>query len=61
VDELETYARASASLSDLAIDDAWWPAVVRHLGVLFDRAGLVEALEIDLATPAALDLPKDGR
>ncbi len=43
MDQLEAYARASAHLSDLEIEDAWWPAVVRHLGVLVDRAAVVEA------------------
>jgi hypothetical protein len=50
VDELDTYARAAARLSRLEIDDAWWPGVRRHLGVLFDRAALFEA--VDLADPA---------
>jgi hypothetical protein len=49
VDELDTYARAAARLSRLEIDDVWWPGVRRHLGVLFDRAALFEA--VDLATP----------
>jgi hypothetical protein len=49
VDELETYARAAARLSRLEIEDAWWPAVRRHLGVLMDRAALVAA--VDLAPP----------
>jgi hypothetical protein len=47
VDELETYARAAASLADLEIDDEWWPGVVRHLTVLFERAALVEAFDLD--------------
>lgn len=47
MDELETYARAAAALSELEIDDAWWPAVLRHLGVLFDRAALVESVDLD--------------
>jgi hypothetical protein len=51
VDELEAYARASARLSDLEIADAWWPAVVRHLGVLFDRAALVEATDLATTEP----------
>jgi hypothetical protein len=45
VDELETYARATAGINRLHIDDAWWPSVLRHLGVLFDRAALVEAFD----------------
>ncbi len=53
MDELERYARAAARLSGLEIDDAWWPAVVRHLAVLFDRAALVEAVDLDPPPPAA--------
>jgi hypothetical protein len=49
VDDLETYARAAARVSDLEIEDAWWPGVLRHLGVLFDRAALVETVELDAA------------
>jgi hypothetical protein len=49
VDQLETYARAAASLTGLPIDEAWWPGVVRHLGVLCDRAALVAA--VDMAAP----------
>jgi hypothetical protein len=43
VDELETYARAAARLAGIEVEEAWWPAVVRHLGVLVDRAAVVEA------------------
>jgi hypothetical protein len=43
VDEIEAYARAAARLAGLEVEDAWWPAVVRHLGVLLDRAAIVEA------------------
>jgi hypothetical protein len=50
VDELETYARAAAQLLDLEIEEAWWPGVVRHLGVLRDNAARVQA--VDLAEPA---------
>ena len=51
MDALEAYARATASLNRLEIDDAWWPSVVRHLGVLFDRAALVEAVDLDAPPP----------
>lgn len=47
MDELETYARAAAGLAGLEIDAAWWPAVNRHLGVLLDRAAVVEAADPD--------------
>jgi Protein of unknown function (DUF4089) len=59
VDELETYARAAATLAGLEIQDAWWPGVVGHLKVLCDNAALVEA--VDLAAPLrpAAD-PTDG-
>ena len=50
MDELEKYARAAAQVLDLEIDEAWWPGVVRHLGVLRDNAARVEA--VDLAEPA---------
>ena len=53
MDELEAYARASARLGGLEIADAWWPAVVRHLGVLVDRAALVEATDLGAAEPGA--------
>jgi hypothetical protein len=49
LDELDTYARAAARLSDLEIDDLWWPGVLRHLAVLFDRAALVEGVDLDAA------------
>jgi hypothetical protein len=49
VDELETYARAAARLLGLEIEEAWWPGVVRHLGVLGDNAARVEA--VDLTEP----------
>jgi hypothetical protein len=55
VDELEAYARACARLSDLEIEDAWWPAVVRHLGVLVDRAAVVEAANLGAGEPDAGD------
>ena len=53
MDELETYARATARVTDLEIDEVWWPGVVRHLAVLFDRAALVEAVDMDAVPPAA--------
>jgi hypothetical protein len=46
VDELETYARAAARLGGIEVDEAWWPGVVRHLGVLVDNAALVERVEL---------------
>ena len=38
----DDYARAAARAAGLTIDDAWWPGVVRHLGVLIDRAASLE-------------------
>jgi hypothetical protein len=51
VDELETYARAAARLTGLTIDEAWWPGVARHLGVLLDRAALVAAVAVEAPPP----------
>jgi hypothetical protein len=51
VDELETYARAAARQTGLTIDEAWWPGVVRHLGVLLDRAALVAAVDVQAPEP----------
>jgi hypothetical protein len=51
LDELDTYARAAARVSDLEIEDVWWPGVLRHLAVLFDRAALVDAVDLDAAPP----------
>ena len=39
---LKAYARAAALLLGLEIDDAWWPAVFRHLDVLIQRAASLE-------------------
>jgi Protein of unknown function (DUF4089) len=39
---LEAYARAAALLAGLEIDEAWWPAVFRHLDVLIQRAASLE-------------------
>jgi hypothetical protein len=57
VDDLETYARAAARVTDLEIEDAWWPGVLRHLAVLFDRAALVEAVDLEASEPAAAGEP----
>ncbi len=59
MDELETYARAAARLSDLEVEAAWWPGVVRHLAVLLDRAAVVDAF--DLTPPRPEPAPaRDG-
>jgi hypothetical protein len=42
------YARAAAQAAGLQIDDAWWPAVERHLSVLLARAGSLENQAITL-------------
>jgi hypothetical protein len=44
-DDLEGFARAAATLADLEIDEAWWPAVVRHLDVLVERASEVASFD----------------
>jgi hypothetical protein len=59
VDELETYARAAAQLLDLEIEEAWWPGVVRHLGVLRENAARVEA--VDLTEPGGAGPPIPGQ
>jgi 1-carboxybiuret hydrolase subunit AtzG-like protein len=38
----ERYARAAADELGLSVDDQWWPAVIRHLGVLLDRAATLD-------------------
>jgi hypothetical protein len=61
VDELDTYARAAARLGRLEIDDAWWPGVLRHLGVLIANAALVEAVELAAPLEAVeVAAPRDG-
>jgi hypothetical protein len=57
LDELDTYARAAARVSDLEIEDVWWPGVLRHLAVLFDRAALVDAVDLDAVPPMAAGEP----
>jgi hypothetical protein len=57
LDELDTYARAAARVSDLEIEDVWWPGVLRHLAVLFDRAALVDAVDLDAAPTMAAGEP----
>lgn len=49
--ELQQYARAAAAMAGLAIDEAWWPGVIGHLGALMHR---VESL-----ASAELELPED--
>ncbi|MDQ6617547.1 MAG: DUF4089 domain-containing protein [Actinomycetota bacterium] len=44
--ELERYARAAALAAGLPIDDNWWPAVVRHLGVILTRAASLESIDL---------------
>jgi hypothetical protein len=43
--DLDAYARAGAAVAGLSIDEAWWPAVLRHLGILLDHAAVVEAFD----------------
>jgi hypothetical protein len=51
--DLDGYARAAALAAGLSIDDAWWPGVVRHLGVLMARAASLEPNDIrDAPLPA---------
>ena len=52
-DDLEDYARSAALAAGLEIDDAWWPTVVRHLGMLMEATESVETNEAPLpAEPA---------
>ena len=58
------YGRAAARLSGLAIDEAWWPNVQRHLATLVEHAASVEAFvappggaPIDQSTPAPVFHP----
>ncbi len=51
MDELDGYARAAARLAGLEIDEAWWPGVLLHLGVLLDNAALVEAIDTTEGSP----------
>lgn len=44
--DVEGYARTAARLAGLVIDDSWWPAVVRHLGVLLERAASLETVPL---------------
>jgi hypothetical protein len=46
--DVAAYARAAAQAAGLQIDDAWWPAVERHLSVLLARAGSLENQAITL-------------
>jgi len=46
--DVARYARAAARLAGLTVDDAWWPSVIRHLTVLLERAGSLEAEGIEL-------------
>ncbi|MDQ1356273.1 MAG: 1-carboxybiuret hydrolase subunit AtzG-like [Acidimicrobiaceae bacterium] len=45
--DLDGYARAAALAAGLTIDGAWWPGVVRHLGVLLERAASLECNDDD--------------
>jgi hypothetical protein len=51
--EVEAFARAAAAALGLAIDDEWWPGVVRHLGVMLSRAAAVECFHLELPEDAA--------
>jgi phage tail tape-measure protein len=46
--EVESYGRAAARAAGLDIDEAWWPAVARHLAVLLERAASLDEEAIDL-------------
>ncbi len=36
--DVESYARAAATMVGITVDDDWWPSVVRHLTVMLERA-----------------------
>ena len=40
-DDLRAYAVAAAGMAGLAVDDTWWPGVLRHLRTLLVQADLV--------------------
>ena len=40
--DLETYARATARLRGLTIEEEWWPGVLGHLGLILRLAEDVE-------------------
>ena len=48
--DVEDYARAAAGVTGLEIDAVWWPAVVRHLAGMLERAASVEAVVISECT-----------
>lgn len=45
---VERYARGAAHAAGITVDDAWWPGVVRHLGVLLERAASLDVNGVDL-------------
>lgn len=51
--DVEAYARAAAAALGLAIDDAWWGGVTRHLEVMLSRAASLEAFPIELPDDSA--------
>lgn len=56
--DLEGFARAAARVAGLEIDEAWWPGVVGHLGILLARSASLESAELDLPEdPAAVFRP----
>jgi hypothetical protein len=57
--DLDGYARAAALATGLTIDDAWWPGVVRHLGVLIERAASLECNDDNDSDNDNVALPDD--
>jgi hypothetical protein len=53
VSDIERYARSAAAAAGLAIDEAWWPGIVGHLGAIMERAATLEAGEVDLPEDTA--------
>jgi transcriptional regulator with GAF, ATPase, and Fis domain len=53
VSEIEHYARAAGAAAGLAIDEAWWPGVVRHLEAILERAASLEGGPVDLPEDTA--------
>jgi hypothetical protein len=53
VSDIERYARGAGAAAGLAIDEAWWPGVVGHLGAILERAASLEDGPVDLPEDSA--------
>jgi hypothetical protein len=58
LEDIDHYARVAAALTGLTIEEAWWPGVRRHLGILFEHAAALDAFALDGGeTPAPVFHP----